>query len=93
MPAEGRSRVHPLTTLLRLSDTIHDALVSGGAFASLFYDRFGYFRVARFYERFDLVFGSDVVGRAHLLHAKSFGDDPQRVTFLPKCEQGLDAKF
>jgi hypothetical protein len=39
------------------------------------------------------VFGSDVIGWPHFLHAEFFGDNPERVTFLPECEQRLYGDF
>lgn len=63
--------------------------MGGGAFSGLFDERFCGLQIARFDERFHLMLGAYVIGWTHVFHVEFFGDDPDGVTFLPKCEQRL----
>lgn len=82
-----------LPAFLPFRDSIRDGLLVRYAFFGAVDKFFRRRRVARLYERFHFVLGSDVVSGPHFFHLEALGDDAYRVGFLAECEQCIDHDF
>lgn len=82
----------PLPGPLLLGHSVGYGLSGGDALSDLIDQGLGGLGIARFHERFHLVFASYVVGRPHLFFAAFIGDEAERfgllVKWSPKVGQG-----